>query len=303
MNDRRELIKLQKWVEENWNISEVALEKTAFGTSSGARIVRGKEKTYILRKLISCRQGIAEYRISEILSEEGVSPKIVPNCLGEAFSEFDGACYNLQEYISGKRITRCDEETVCLMAQSVARMHQNLSLLEMEDSLPDRFSLDKLMKNCDSESLGQILTECKIDKKAFWELCQRACQLETESRQWIHGDLGIWNFIQTEDRAVIIDFGECRRGSIYFDLAAVVTSLLSREDSKEQKRVYFDIFEKVYEEHYQKICREKLLEFIQLWYLRGLFANAGAEEAINRSQMIRSFALCLLETENYIGMK
>ena len=274
MNDRRELIKLQKWVEENWNISEVALEKTAFGTSSGARIVRGKEKTYILRKLISCRQGITEYRIAEILSEEGVSPKIVPNCLGEAFSEFDGACYNLQEYISGKRITRCDEQTVRLTAESVARMHRNLSLLEMEDQLPDRFSLDKLMKNCDSES-----------------------------RQWIHGDLGIWNFIQTEDRAVIIDFGECRRGSIYFDLAAVVTSLLSREDSKEQKEVYFDIFEKVYEEYYQKICREKLLEFIQLWYLRGLFANAGAEEAINRSQMIRSFALCLLETENYIGMK
>ena len=294
---------MQNWVKENWNLSEVVLEKTAFGTSSGAQIVRGKDESYILRRLSSHRQGIAEYRIAELLSEENVSPKILRNCFGESFSESDGTCYNLQEYISGNRILRCDEQTVRLTAESVAKMHRKLSLLEMENQQPDRFSLSNLMKRCEPESLESVLTECKIDQKKFWELCRRACQWETETRQWIHGDLGIWNFILTGERAVIIDFGECRKGSIYFDLAAVLTSLLSKEASKEQKRIYFEIFENVYEEHYRKICRKKLLEFIQLWYLRGLFANAGAEDSENRMQMIRIFARCLLETENFIEKK
>ena len=78
-------------------------------------------------------------------------------------------------------------------------------------------------------------------------------------------------------RIIVIDFGECRKGSIYFDLAAVITSLLSSTEDKNVIDKYIDIFVQTYSEYNISLNRNTLSKYFQLWFVRGILANTLEE--------------------------
>lgn len=122
--------------------------------------------------------------------------------------------------------------------------------------------------------------------------------MEEDKQQLIHGDLGSWNLLYGEQRIAVIDFGECRKGSIYFDIAAVVTSLMSSVKDRNSINEYIDLFIRVYSEYNVSLDRDLLSKYFLLWFVRGILANilegnyqkGKSEKAINYfTKQIRLF--------------
>lgn len=271
MQDRN----LRELLASGWKLENAAVTPISRGTSSDAFLVSADQGTYVLRKLRSARQGDWEYQISTALAELGIAPLIICGVSGNPWAEANGCYYNLQEYVYGQRIQGCNGDIVCLAVRETARMHKKLSTLPCTHTSSDRFSLSSLLSACNWEILNCISSECTVQD--LQELYTHMIPLDEEKQQWIHGDLGTWNMLYEKGRIRIIDFGECRMGSVYFDAAAVVTSLLSAIDDPAACVEYIRMFLKTYEENYVPLHWKKLLEYIQLWYARGILVNTTPE--------------------------
>ena len=251
-----------------WGLEDTVIAPVSSGTSSDAILVTAGGDSYILRKLRSSLQGHWEYEIASALSDLDIAPRIIQGLSGEPFAEENGSFYNLQAYISGQRLKGCDESMLKFVAVSVARMHSALSKLPCQDPLPDRFALSGQL----DRDKWEVLIPSEI-KACFPALLA----LDAEKEQWIHGDLGSWNLLCEDGNIKIIDFGECRLGSVYFDVAAVLTSLLSNIDQPFVCAEYIRQFIRTYEKNYISLECGKLFAYIQLWYVRGILANTTQE--------------------------
>lgn len=87
-------------------------------------------------------------------------------------------------------------------------------------------------------------------------------------KQWIHGDLGIWNTLFNKE-LFIIDFGEARIGHPYFDLAAILTSNAPAHYNAIEIRHYINRFISRYSK-IEFINISFLKVFISLWFIRGV---------------------------------
>jgi Ser/Thr protein kinase RdoA (MazF antagonist) len=107
---------------------------------------------------------------------------------------------------------------------------------------------------------------------AFNDMVRNSLVLDSICEQPIHGDLGIWNMLWTTNGVQIIDFGECRYGSVYLDVAAALTSAAAIMTQPQSPQVLLDMFRKSYAEQNCPLEEARLLEFIGLWFVRGIFA-------------------------------
>lgn len=87
---------------------------------------------------------------------------------------------------------------------------------------------------------------------------------------------------------MIIDFGEVRKGNYHFDIAAVITSFLNMNASKQDMIAALNDFEEGYNHLTIMIDRMVLMENIRLWIVRGIIAvlnqNGVTKETIAFSE-------------------
>lgn len=261
----------------NWNLDNSIIEPIGKGISSDACLITVNDNKYILRMLSSEQQGNLEFKIAEGLSVLGISPRIIPTYSGSPFVEVEGKYYNLQEYICGKQIDTCDESLIQQIAKTIADMHKELNLLDIQLNVEDRFSLTYLLDRCKWENLKNTLIEHSENIEKFKNLCFSLINLDQDQTQWIHGDLGTWNLLCDDKKIKVIDFGECRKGSIYFDIAAVITSLLSNMEDTESINKYMNIFVQTYSKYNISLDRNLLAKYFQLWFVRGILTNTLEE--------------------------
>ncbi|MBQ8834618.1 MAG: aminoglycoside phosphotransferase family protein [Oscillospiraceae bacterium] len=273
----------------NWMMADVRMEVLDKGISSNACLITKGDTKYILRRLSSWQQGYMEDKIAAVLSPLKISPRIIPSCSGHSFVAFEGSYYNLQDYVRGKQVHLCDEPLLQQAAKTVATMHKAMSALTDDLDMADRFSLLRLLESCKWDNLQDTLITQEGGIEKFRKLCQSLTGYDREYHQWIHGDLGTWNLLSDNAKVMVIDFGECRKGSIYFDVAAIVSSLLSSTEDTAILDRHISVFTQTYAEYNVPLDRDLLSKYFQLWFARGILANileenhqkGKSEKAIN----------------------
>lgn len=91
----------------------------------------------------------------------------------------------------------------------------------------------------------------------------------------IHGDLGPWNMLCSEDGALFaIDFGEARQGNPYFDFATLFAGVINHTPSQLREQVCADLLKEL---NCDRIC---LLEQVDSWAKQGKTRWAGVDESM-----------------------
>ena len=212
----------------------VSYEKVKSGNTAETFLINSKSKKWILRKLKGKVQGDAEFAITSHLCNRGVNcvSPITPTKDGNPYFCFGRDYYNLQEYINGIVPKVSDKQMIQEIAKSVAYMQNALSDSEIIINSKDRFDLLDLWEKGNTlwENLyynNKVPYSTKEVEEIFMEL-----YLETAgNNEIIHGDLGIWNMIWTNNEIKIIDFGESRMGDYYFDIAGALCSSIGYNES------------------------------------------------------------------------
>lgn len=107
------------------------------------------------------------------------------------------------------------------LGQMIKNMHVRLSKLEL-NRVPDRFNESESAHRLTSKKLQAIINK-KYNEYTYL----------SNNHSNIHGDLGSWNILETKNQMYIIDFGEVRYDSPFFDLAAITESFqLNNEEIK-----------------------------------------------------------------------
>lgn len=256
-----------------WLLDKPQIEPIDKGISSKACLITANNRQYILRRLSSKHQGYLEFILANTLSALEISPRVIPTNHGCPFVEYGGEFYHLQEYVCGKQVNFCDETLIPHIAKTIALMHKAMRNIAENSDVDDRFSLPSLLENGKWEYLTGTILEQSGSIKEFKELCVSLVPLDGEKQQLIHGDLGTWNLLYDERKITVIDFGECRKGSIYFDAAAIITSLLSSVRDTSIIDDYIDLFVREYSKYNVLLNRNLLSKYIVLWFVRGILAN------------------------------
>ena len=259
---------------EKYGFQNVKTKPIQKGTESDALLVQSGEDKFILRRLKNVMQAEMEYGISFLLKGNGVVPEILLTTGGKSYAEYKGYLYNLQKYIEGNPISNVNEALVAAIAKQTAIMHKALSSYETNGNGQDRFSLKEAIARTNGKQ-GPLITALSQRNKnpaEFEKCCEALIALEEQKNQLIHGDLGFWNMIQSGEQVYLIDFGECRMGSIYFDVAAVMASALSKSSPDHFLQEVYHPFVRTYHHYNCALDCEEIFQFMLLWYIRGIYA-------------------------------
>lgn len=256
----------------------VTISKVLSGNTANTYCVRSQSESFILRELQDKTQGENERVISEHLLQNGVVivPQIKSTDKGDPIVQYHGRFYNLQEYINGRKIKSSDETAVEQIAHTVSLLQSTLDTGHLKNERQDRFGMQDLWEDVKDEwssffEQGNIRELLTADRRIFLTELDR----KTNGHQAIiHGDLGIWNMLMDgKGRVMIIDFGEARMGDPYFDIAAALTSSVGMNAQQETVQKLSAIFIESYEQNGSKLEMLKLMDFVQLWVLRGILAG------------------------------
>jgi Ser/Thr protein kinase RdoA (MazF antagonist) len=262
----------------NWGIKEtgdkVVVHPIVKGISSNACLVEVSNCRYVLRQIDSVQQAQNEWIISRVFAGQNIVPLILPTHSGLPCAYQGERCYNLQKFMENTPFNSCNEEQFLSIATQVGHLHQGLKNIRLQNGEHDRFCLHTLLQRSQEnhELLHHCLQSCSIDAMAFNDMVRNSLVLDSICEQPIHGDLGIWNMLWTTNGVQIIDFGECRYGSVYLDVAAALTSAAAIMTQPQSPQVLLDMFRKSYAEQNCPLEEARLLEFIGLWFVRGIFA-------------------------------
>lgn len=278
---------------EKYPIDDILLyEEINNGNTAETFLINSKSKKWILRKLKDKAQGETEFIITNHLLNKGVTcvSPIVPTKEENPYSCFGNDYYNLQEYINGIVPKASDKEMIQEIAKSVAYMQNALADSRISINAKDRFDLLNLWER------GNILwkSQYRDDKvpysdKEVSKILKDLYLKTAEDNEIIHGDLGIWNMIWTNNEIKIIDFGESRIGDYYFDIAGALCSSIKYNESIEKMNELSRVFIYTYSKNAFQINISKLLNYIQLWYWRGILLVLNNEQfdANKKENMIK----------------
>jgi len=261
---------------EEYPIDDVlSYERINNGNTSETFLINSKSKKWILRKLKDRIQGETEFIITNHLLNKSVTcvSPIVPTKEKKPYFCFGNDCYNLQEYINGIVPKASDEEMIKEIAKSVSYMHNALADIKISINFKDRFDLLDLWEKGNILWKNQYCNgKVPYSDKEVNEILKELYLKTAEDTGIIHGDLGIWNMIWASNEIKIIDFGESRMGSYYFDIAGALCSSIKYNESIEKMYELSTAFIYTYSENAFKISISKLLDYIQLWYWRGILS-------------------------------
>lgn len=239
------------------------------GTTSDACLVETADGSYVLRR-VSREAAEVEYAASRLLAGSGMAAEILPTRMGQGWLEQDGACFNLQRRIAGNAIRSCDAVTFRAAGCALGCMHMALSGCR-ESGIQDRFPLSVLLARATARHA--FLRTQNPEAQTLRQLAARLHPLEDARVHLIHGDLGAWNMLRTQERVAFIDFGEARQGHPYMDIAAAMTSLLSLEQDGTRLASDASLFLDGYASEAGPVKRQLLADYISLWQLRGVLAE------------------------------
>ena len=243
------------------------------GNTSDASYVLSDQGQWVLRKLKNIEQGVIEYAISNILSNDNICPRIITTKSNIGYSYYQGSYYNLQEYIPSQHIKN-DLGTFKKLGRILGILHSrlkdNIDLIEQED----RFPLEDLWKKTKNKwnDIRNQFDYSIFTTSNFEELIYEMVTYQNIKNRFIHGDLGKWNLLYNSPKVYIIDFGEVRKGDNHFDVAAILTSMISFDLSDEFICKYLHAFHEEYKNYMEDFQWKKLQKNIQLWILRGILA-------------------------------
>ena len=235
------------------------------GNSSFASRVDTDRGSYILRRVHGIKNAYNEYAIGEALWGTGISSAIILNEDENPYTVSEHV-YDLQERMNGRPITHITAELAYEMGKTVIRMRNILADTQLKfPHIIDRFSLHEKLK----EEYFYTLYTFKGAWDLFGEL-QELTEMDYDSSVPVHGDLGIWNLLEEDGKIHIIDFGEAHMGSPYFDVGALLFSIIDSVKEAEQKQIFDAYLDGCRSE--SKIALNELRKAVHLWTLRGLCA-------------------------------
>ncbi|WP_434749345.1 phosphotransferase [Paenibacillus amylolyticus] len=255
-------------IEELYDIGRIhCVEVMKQGTSSEAKCIESSAGRFVLRKLRNEQQAVNEERLQHVLSLQNISPALVIARNGLSYVHLNDEIYNLQYYV--EETVPYDQATVDFVGfgNMLARFHHSAHKLEIIDQ-PDRFALSLLW----SQVCDEVRESSSAIANSLAEQVEQGMRYVVRDETVTHGDLGVWNMLFTKQGTFLIDFGEVRRGDSHFDIAAVLTSMISiTATENECFSVLKDVMEG-YAEAGGLLTKERLYEQIHLWVLRGWLA-------------------------------
>ena len=154
---------------------------------------------------------------------------------------------------------------------TVGKMQQELAATGLQIEAQDRFSVLGMWEKLSNEQRNIIgASNISTMGKEIAELAK----LEACNGQVIHGDLGAWNMLDDGQRITVIDWGECREGDAYVDLAAAITSTVGAKNGRKEMAARAETFLMAYEQINGAVDKARLNGFVQLWLTRGILATA-----------------------------
>ncbi|MFS0873576.1 phosphotransferase [Paenibacillus xylanilyticus] len=256
------------FVAEHYDIGKIlsrkALQK---GSSSNAMLILATTGKYVLRELRNEQQALAEHQLYKVLASVHISPNMLQARDGLPYILYNHKIYNLQTYID--HTIPHDQVSVDFvrLGKVISNFHQFTEHLDVPQQ-EDRFALPQLW----SEVSAKVNNSLSEEIRALVGHTEQCMEYNMEYSAVIHGDLGIWNLLFTEEAVQIIDMGEVRRGNHHFDLAAVLTSTIRPSVTVRELETIVADFERGYVQGDAVFNRRDLFQQIHIWMLRGLLA-------------------------------
>ena len=256
-------------ISRRYGLGAVTAESVRRGTVAAVWRLRDGAGEYLLRTLTGPEQGEMERRIVRHLRSRGFSatPAILETTDGSSMTEIGGTWYQLQTYRPGPRPDPAIPGMPERIAQLAAALTAALDDCPAEGLLPDRFDLAALWARGREgwEALGLPMSLQEADRAVA-----EAAALPAKERRVVHGDLGPWNMIYTEEgELLVVDFGEAHLADPYFDLAAALGGLRNHCPG-EKRDAAAAAFLSECEGLMPGLDRGRLLGQLRLWLWRGL---------------------------------
>jgi len=282
----------------------ISYKEVKSGNTAETFLINSKSKKWILRKLKDKNQGDIEFKVTNYILNKGVNSvsPIVSTRDRNPYFCFEKDYYNLQEYINGIVPKVSDEQMIQEIAKSVAYMQNALSDSEISIYSEDRFDLLNLWEKGKIFWKNQYCNgKVPYSDKELDEILKELYLETAGNNEIIHGDLGIWNMIWTNNEIKIIDFGESRMGDYYFDIAGALCSSIGYNEDIEKMNELYRVFIYTYSQNAFKINTLKLLSYIQLWYWRGIFSVINNERFdTNKKETMIKLSLDIMNKHNTV---
>ena len=231
---------------------------------------------YLLRTLTGQAQGELEWAIFRHLRGAGFdrSPAILTTRSGVPMAELDGVWYQVQEYCPGTRPDPSAPGTAGKIAETVVELTRALAGFWGTAGMPDRFDLASVWAE---HRQNWPLLELPISLEEADRRVAELSALPSQEVQLVHGDLGLWNMLETGNAVHVIDFGEARMGDPYFDLASALAGLINHSPPELQRANAAEFLAKCREEIDRDLPR--LTGQLSLWVWRGFAQCARTPNA------------------------
>ena len=218
--------------------------------------------TFLVRTLRDKRQGELEWNIHQHLRSRDFAamPAIVV-----PYFEQGGLWYQVQEFCPGARPSPERTGTARRIASMVTQLMRAAEGCTPVVDFPDRFDLASVWSEY---RINWPLLELPLTQDEADQWVERLSACLAFDQQLIHGDLGLWNMLEEDDKIRVIDFGEARRGDPYFDLASALAGLINHSTAESRKGNAAE-FLAACREH-MTVNMERLTDQIFLWVWRGL---------------------------------
>lgn len=252
---------------DNFELKNVVnIEKLEGGHTGETFLVETAENKYVLRKLKSQTQAILEEAVFQHLNIALYLPALV-KAKDHYYVEYEASWYNLQFFFQSESSSFSFQE----IAETIALLHQQLADFTSLYNQCDRYDILPLWSK-NWYNWGYFADLFNLSISEMHHEINRVAALTNSKSEWIHGDLGKWNML-IGNEIKIIDFGEMRKGDVYFDLASSLTSLIGYTSSEAimsaQLKEFISVYFSVRKQHFNQL---KLLNFIELWFYRGIFS-------------------------------
>lgn len=231
-------------------------------TASTYLLHTSTSKKFILKSLDTKEQAYFEYKLICHIREKNkdIVSQILTTKSDEPFIEIDENLFQLQAYVPS--INEKIPLQKVLNAYQILEKHLNDFYYAPERS--NRFALDMLWT--DTKELLKNYHQTIYD-----DLCpsiEKLKALDNTQMNWIHGDLGAWNLLHTDEQNVcFIDFSEARKGPKYFDLVAIFASYLPQ--NLEELPSYNQEFLSAYK---NSVNLKEFYQTLELWYVKGILS-------------------------------
>lgn len=219
---------------------------------------------FLLRTLTGKEQGEREWAICQTLPPH-LCPAIFPGADGSPTVAAEGVWYQLQEYLDGDMPDPNTPGTPAKIAETVVALTHALIGCSPASQAADRFDLDTVWKehrqNWPMLELSLPLTDA--DRRVAELTALPVC-----GTQVLHGDLGLWNMLDTAKGIRVIDFGEARMGDPYFDLASALGGLINHSTPELRLKNTGEFLSQC--RAMMELDMSRLTNQLRLWVWRGL---------------------------------